>query len=234
MYLRVLAVAIMLCVAVSGCAALKNSDSRSHEIIKLNMAKDKLEDDVANLKEEQKTSRRAMIEKQNEINQLNKRIDQLNQELDAANMASRQADQARRKEAGSTGITERTLTAQGSPVEEKQGVVGEKTTDAARSKQEIKPSTGKGVDLKALKVKVLSGTGKASSAKQMASRLAKMGYRVKDGGMASRSNFTVNTVYFAPKYQKEAKRMAMQLGGNTIYKPMAWSSEFHMIVVTGR
>jgi TolA-binding protein len=233
MYLRVLAVAIMICVAVSGCAALKNSDSRSHEMIKLNMAKDKLEDDVASLKQEQETSRRAMIEKQNEINQLNKRIDQLNQELDAAKMASQQADEARRKEAGKTGITERTLTAKGSPVEEKQ-VVGEKKTDAARSKQEIKSSAEKGVDIKTLKVKVLSGTGNASSAKQMASRLAKMGYKVKDGGMASRSNFTVNTVYFAPRYQKEAKRMAMQLGSNTIYKPMAWSSEFHMIVVTGR
>ena len=234
MYLRVLAVAIMLCVAVSGCAALKNSDNRSHETIKLNMAKDKLEDEVASLKGETENCRRAMSEKQNEIRQLNKRIDQLKQDLDAAKMELQQAGEAKGKEAGRTGLVERTLTAKGGPVEEKQGVVSEKKTDIARNKQESRTSTEKGVDLKTLKVKVLSGTGKASSAKQMANRLTKMGYKVKDAGMASRSNFTVNTVYFAPKYQKEARRMATQLGGNTIYKPMAWSSEFHVIVVTGR
>jgi len=85
-----------------------------------------------------------------------------------------------------------------------------------------------------LKIKVLSGDGKISSAKQMAEKLTKMGYRVRSVDFAARSNFGQTTVYFAPAVQKHADSLATQLGGSTISKPLSWPSAFDLIVVTGK
>lgn len=84
-----------------------------------------------------------------------------------------------------------------------------------------------------LKIKVLSGDGNLNSAKKMAKMLRKMGYKIKFIDSAPRSNFLQNTVYFAPKFQNEAKSLVLNLGNNTIHKPLDWSSIFDLIVVTG-
>lgn len=152
-------------------------------------------------------------------------------------------DTKERPEVAKTGIVETPPAAQVSPPEEKPAVVSEKKAEVPQSMQESKVSSEaekpvgdnkeKVADLGNLKVKVLSGDGKISSAKQMAKTLIKIGYSVKLTGMAPRSNFAATTVYFAPDYQKEANAMAIQLGGNTISKPLTWPSEFNIIVVTG-
>jgi phage host-nuclease inhibitor protein Gam len=89
-------------------------------------------------------------------------------------------------------------------------------------------------DIGKLRVKVLSGDGDLSSAKEMAKKLKNMGYQIKLFGYAPRSNFFRNTVFFAPKFQKKGKHLAFSLGGNTISKPLSWSSIFDLIVVTGK
>jgi hypothetical protein len=152
-------------------------------------------------------------------------------------------DTKEKAEAAITTTAEAPPVAQASPPEEKPVVVSEKKAEAPQSVQESKVSSEaekpvsdnkeKAVNIENLKVKVLSGDGKMSSAKQMVKTLVKLGYKVKFTGMAPRSNFVANTVYFAPDYQKEAKDMAIQLGGNTISKPLTWPSEFNIIVVTG-
>jgi len=58
-----------------------------------------------------------------------------------------------------------------------------------------------------------------------------MGYKIEDIGLASRMDFKVNTIYFAPEYQNEAENLAARLGGETISKPMTWPSVFHIILV---
>jgi TolA-binding protein len=236
MYSRMFTIFVIFCFAVSGCAVLKNVDGNPEqkEMIKLKMSKDALEDDVTRLKQDNEAYRRVINEKQNEIDQLNKQIAQLNKELETTKMEGQQAKDLKQKEAAKTGIVERSLVDRVSPMEETQVVVDEKKAEATRSKQESSVPDGKVIDHKTLKVKVLSGNGNILSAKQMSKRLIKMGYMVKNTGMASRSDFAANTVYFASNYQKEAKQMAVRLGGKTIYKPMTWSSEFHIIVVTGR
>jgi hypothetical protein len=91
----------------------------------------------------------------------------------------------------------------------------------------------KGIELKGLRVKVLSGNGKMSSARAMSEKLKKLGYKIENTGLAPRSDFDVITIYFARNYKSEAQHMATQLGGDAIVKPLTWSSDFHLIVVTG-
>jgi cell division protein FtsB len=99
------------------------------------------------------------------------------------------------------------------------------------SPQDIVPVSGK--DIKKFKIKVLTGDGDYTSAKKMEKRLRDMGYEIQLIDKSPRSNFIHNTVYFAPKFQSEAKQLASRLGSNTIFKPLTWSSVFDLIVVTG-
>lgn len=87
-------------------------------------------------------------------------------------------------------------------------------------------------DREKLRIKVLSGDGDLNSAQEMSKRLGEMGYKIELIHYAPRSNFLHTTVYAAPEYQNEAKRLVLTLGGNTVYKPLTWPSIFDLIVVT--
>jgi len=89
-------------------------------------------------------------------------------------------------------------------------------------------------DMRKTKIKVLSGDGNLDSAKEMAKKLRNMGYKTEFIDNAPRSNFRRNTVFFAPKFQYEAKRLVSSLGCNTIVSPLSWYSIFDLIIVTGK
>ncbi len=89
-------------------------------------------------------------------------------------------------------------------------------------------------DIEELWIKVLTGDGDMNSAKKMAETLRKMAYRIRVIDSAPRSNFLQNTVYFAPRFKKEAERLVSRLGGDTILKPLSLYSIFDLIVVTGK
>jgi hypothetical protein len=95
------------------------------------------------------------------------------------------------------------------------------------------PAAKKQAGLKSIRIKVLSGDGKIDSARQMAKRVTAMGYKVENVGMADNSDYPASTIYFAPKYNQEAKTLAKKLGKETITKPLSWKSVFNIIVVTG-
>jgi vacuolar-type H+-ATPase subunit I/STV1 len=95
------------------------------------------------------------------------------------------------------------------------------------------PAAKNQAGLKSIRLKVLSGDGKIDSARRMAKRITSMGYLVENVGMADNSDYPTSTVYFAPKYNKEAKALAKKLGKETITKPLSWKSAFNIIVVTG-
>lgn len=88
--------------------------------------------------------------------------------------------------------------------------------------------------LRGLRIKVLSGDGDLTSAREMSKRLREKGLKIELIHYASRSNFSHNTVYSKPECQDKAKRLVSCLGGNTIYKPLTWPSVFDIIVVTGK
>ena len=106
----------------------------------------------------------------------------------------------------------------------------------AKSKEatiEESPAAKKPTGLKSIRIKVLSGDGKMASAKKMAKRMTSMGYKVESVGKADHSDYPAHTIYFASKYNKEAKALAKKLGKETITKPLTWKSVFNIIVVTG-
>jgi len=89
-------------------------------------------------------------------------------------------------------------------------------------------------NIRKLDIKVLCGDGDIRSAKQLAERMRKMGYQIKRIDFAPRKTFKRHTVFFAPNFENEAKRLVIDLGGKTIAKPVTWPSEFDLIVVTGK
>ncbi len=89
-------------------------------------------------------------------------------------------------------------------------------------------------DIRKIKIKVLTGDGNLDSAKKMAKKLRNMGYKIKSVDRAPHSSFLQNTVFFAPEFQYEAKRLVDRLGGSTIDKPLHWYSIFNLIIVTGK
>lgn len=82
------------------------------------------------------------------------------------------------------------------------------------------------------KIKVLSGDGNLRSAREMARRLEKIGYRVRAIDLAPHVSFSRNTVYFAPGFHGAAKGLVSSLGGKAILKPLSWPSIFDLIIVT--
>lgn len=83
-----------------------------------------------------------------------------------------------------------------------------------------------------LPIKVLSGTGKRASARKMALRLSKLGYRVDRIDLASRKTYKQNVVFFRESYREAAAKLAARIGGGTVAKPMTWRSQYGIIVVS--
>ena len=121
---------------------------------------------------------------------------------------------------------------------ESEKAVGNLKSETTDEKKDAEPKEEKDTqavtDIGKLKIKVLSGDGNINSAKQMASRLKKMGYHVKRVDFAPKSTFWKNTLYFAKGSRKQAEALSRRLGGSTVIKPLSWSSIFDIIVVTGR
>jgi hypothetical protein len=84
-----------------------------------------------------------------------------------------------------------------------------------------------------LRIKVLSGTGRLSSAHALRDSLVKFGYRVERVDMAPRSNFTESIVYYLAGLRPQAEELAARMGGRASVKPLSWKSVFDMIVVKG-
>ena len=97
----------------------------------------------------------------------------------------------------------------------------------------MEPQT-EGFSKSKIRIKVSCGDGNLGSANEMAKRLRKMGYKTQLIDYAPQSDFEQNTVYFSSKFEKEAKNLSTGLGGNTVLKPMNGSSEFDLIVITGK
>ncbi len=202
MYTRALCIfTLVFCLAISGCSTLGFFDKSS---------KDDLERSKAS------------------IARLNDQLTDLNKEMDTLKKEVQQLKEEAQKEEEEGALTEQTGTVAEKQIQE----------DVIESKAEKKGATedqpairGKEIDINTLKVKVLSGNGKLSSARYMSKKLVEMGYKVADIDLGPRKDFTVNTIYFAPDYQKEARQLAARLGSKTVCKPLTWNSIFNIIVV---
>jgi hypothetical protein len=227
MYIRAFCIFILVfSLAISGCVSSRYSDRGTRE---------------------------ELLKSRAEIYQLNEQMTALNKELGALRKEMQQIKQTEETKKEESGIKETSLISPASPVKEKQIAVEEKSIKTSvpepKEKEQVKKADsvkkdepkkttsgkpavqGKEIDNSTLKVKVLSGNGKLAAARDMSKILAGMGYKIEDIGMSPRTDFTVNTIYYAANYQKEAEHLAVRLGNKTIFKPLSWSSVFHIIVV---
>ncbi|MGO9136336.1 MAG: LytR C-terminal domain-containing protein [Syntrophales bacterium] len=205
MYIRIICIiTLAFCLATSGCAGLDISGKNTNEELQRSKAS---------------------------IAQLNEQVASVNKELTLlkAEVQKMKEEEAAGKE---TSIKEKeaAVAETGKKAQVKEVDIS-KRDEIKKSADEKQSMEGKDASLKALRVKVLSGNGKLPTARQMSKKLITMGYKVEDIGIAARTDYTVNTIYFASNYKTEAQRLAAQLGGKTIAKPLTWSSVFHIIVV---
>jgi hypothetical protein len=212
MYMRTLCIfTLVFCLATSGCTALNYPGRNTTEELQRSKAS------IAQLNEQMAAVNKELTLLKSEVQKM--------KEAEAAMNDSSVAGEENTSEEKEAAVSE---TGKKEQVKE---VDISKRDEMKKSADEKQAVEGKETSLKDLKVKVLSGNGKLPTARQMSKRLIAMGYRVEDIGTATRTDYTVNTIYFASDYKTEAQRLAARLGGNTIAKPLTWSSVFHIIVV---
>ncbi|MBM4271034.1 MAG: hypothetical protein FJ139_02580 [Deltaproteobacteria bacterium] len=237
--------ALLLCFVVSGCTMLRYfDDSSSEEIKKFEMSKDQMWNEMKKLRQENESYKQTLGSKREEINQLNRQVADLNKEVEKMKSEVERMAEVKTKEPTKGEVQEAAVTGQIAAVKEKEVAIekpevkeGASQVDAVKKeevagKETAVPMKERGIDIKNLRVKVLSGTGKMSSARVMAKKLTGMGYRIASVDMAPRKNFTTNTVFYAPDYRNEARDLTARLGENAVCKPLTWSSVFHIIVVS--
>jgi seryl-tRNA synthetase len=205
-----------------GCAVFEYFDGSSKkEIQKNKMTKDEMWDEMEKLKTEnqklqtqinilKKENQRRKGETENKTAMMNDQIEPLNEQLNKLKKENQR------------------LTAENRVLSEKSTSLQSKDGTPLSKSYELKKDKPK------LKMKVLSGDGDLTSAKEMAKKLRNMGYEIECIHPASRSDFTHTIVYYKPECQDEAKRLVLGLGGNTILKPLTWPSAFDIMVVTGK
>ncbi len=205
---------VIFCMALSGCAAMRNWNGS-------------LDRDIQKLKDDNEASRLAIQEKDGQIERLNKQLSTMSREIETLKAESQQPPIVLQKAIPKTEGGEAALKSQVSALKGKTAAVAGQAaarTDVAE----------KAAGPQAIRLKVLSGNGKISSAQSMSRKLKAFGYRVEDTGLASRTNYRVHTVYYAAGYKGQAQRIAAQLGSGTVTAPLTWPSIFNVIVVAGR
>ncbi|MCX5828229.1 MAG: LytR C-terminal domain-containing protein [Deltaproteobacteria bacterium] len=123
----------------------------------------------------------------------------------------------------------------------KKGILAALRDDTAQVNERVKRLEENGAalreDLETIKtavlpIKVLSGTGKRASARKMALRLSKLGYRVDRIDLASRKSYKQNVVFFRESYREAAVKLAARIGSGTVVRPMTWRSQYGIIIVS--
>ena len=216
MFARMLCiVTLILCLTTSGCLSSRYSDKTTGDELRKSKASiDALNEQMAALNKE--------------IEALKNELQQIKEE-----QQKEKADTEEASPIGQTAATEDRVIASVPEPEKKDkiqeiDIVKEETKKAPEEKSIV---SQKEITLKAFRMKVLSGNGKLSTARDMSTKVAKMGYKSEDIGLASRADYKATTIYYAPEYRMEAEKLAARLGGETISIIMTWPSVFHIILV---
>jgi hypothetical protein len=206
---------LLLLVTTTGCTILRFIDNSSpEEMLKFETSKDELWNQARALENEKAACQKRLADQQAEIARMSR-------ELNFWQIEIAQADKQ---------VAELHKTVDGLNAQMKQRQ--ESTVQASppppkETGKEINPGN------KTVKIKILAGDGKMASARSLAKRLGKMGYRVTRIDQAPRSDFKVNTVFFGTGNKTAAATLAKHLGKNTVIKPLSWPSIFNIIIVTG-
>jgi len=160
------------------------------------------------------------------IDQINEQMSALNKELEALKKELQQIKEVRQKEDSKAITEEGSPTDQEAPVKEKQVAIKEKSEEVSV------PAPEKKKLIQETDISKKDETTKTPDKKPfIQKKLIEMGYKIEDIGIAARADFRENTIYFASDYQKEAEQLEARLGGDTVSRPLTWTSIYHIIVV---
>lgn len=84
-----------------------------------------------------------------------------------------------------------------------------------------------------IRIKVLSGDGSPTSAKRMAVRLERYGYKVERTDIATKRNLNKTKIFYSEGNRMHAAEIFRKIGGNADLKSLTWQSAFDIIIVTG-
>jgi len=205
-----------------GCSTLEYLDGSSKEEIKrFKMTKEEMHNEIERLKTEN-------VDLQSQINSSREENQRIRDENEKEMARMRDENEVLNEQINK-------LKEEGQRISDENQVLAKKLTSLELKYKTISTESDESKkDIRKLKIKVLCGDGNLNSAKEMAKRLMKMGYNIGSIHYAPRFNFSRDTVYFAPKFQDDAKRLVPSLGSNAISKPLTWPSIFDLIVVTGK
>jgi hypothetical protein len=175
---------LVFCLATSGCTALDYSGRNTTEELQRSKAS------IAQLNEQMAAVNKELTLLKSEV-----------QKMKEAEAATK--DNSMAGETGASKEKEAAVPETGKKEQVKEVDIS-KRDEMKKSADEKQAVEGKEASLKNLKVKVLSGNGKLPTARQMSKRLIAMGYRVEDIGTATRTDYAVNTIYFASDYKTES------------------------------
>lgn len=211
-YRRVISVPLLLFfLTTTGCTFFRYLDNSSlEEMQKFSASKDDLWNQTRALENEKAAYQKQLADQQAEIARINRDLAYWQSETERAD--GRFAQLRKTLDGMSAQMSPRPETIQPAPATPKET----------------------GPERKSAKIKVLAGDGNIASARSLSKRLGKMGYPVKLIDKAPRSDFKVNTIYFAPGYQTTAATLVKKLDGSAVSKPLSWPSVFGIIIVTGR
>ena len=205
-----------------GCAPLEYLDgSPKEEIERFKMTKEEMWNEMERLKTEN-------VDLQSQINVLREENQRIRDENEKEMAGMKDENEALNEQINM-------LKEESQRASDENQVLAKKLTDLQPKYKTHSPESDElKRDIGKLKIKVLSGDGNLHSAKDMAKRLMNMGYKIGAILYAPRSDFSQDTVYFAPEFQEGAKRLLPSLGSNAISKPLTWPSVFDLIIVTGK
>ena len=217
---------------LSGCAVLRYLDGSSDEDIKtFNMSRKDLLREMANLQSVNETRKESLDRQQVAINKLD--------EQGKANLkaiSERQA-QIEKLEKEKVALLEENMKLKTAAAPKEDALVEMQAREKAQASAAVEMQTrekAQAAAAKKLRIKVLTGTGKFSAARELSKKIKGLGYKVEWVGRAPKSDFKDDIVYFAEGAKKEAKELADRLGEKTVVKPLTWSSIFDIIVVAGK
>jgi len=121
------------------------------------------------------------------------------------------------------------------PLVKKMGSLCKKAMDKEKpntGKETIEPKTEE-INIKEIKIQVLSKEVDLTSAKKIARQVKKMGYDIHSIDYALRSDLMDNTLYFAPAFHAHATDIAFNLDDYPALKPLRWTSTYDLILITG-
>jgi Skp family chaperone for outer membrane proteins len=202
---------LLLFLTTTGCTFFRSMDNSSpEEMQKFATSKDDLWNQTRALEKEKVAYQKQLADQQAEI-------DRMNRELAYWQTETAQADRR---------FLELNKTIEGLNAQIKHHEEIVQTTPSLP--KETTP------ERKSVKIKVLAGDGKMTSAGRLSKKLGNLGYRVARIDRASRSDFKVNTIFFGSGYQAAAATLVKELGRGAVSTPLTWPSVFGIIIVTGR